>query len=474
MNITRRNILKTFCSGVAVSAVGGINVIAYSSAKKSEFDYILEIKEASFPLLDHKKVEGLGFNGSYPAPVLFATQDKVFRVKVINRLNEATTIHWHGIRLKNSMDGVPFLTQKPIMPKEEFIYEFTPKDAGSFWYHPHINSINQLSKGLCGTLIVQEKKPLPFQKDIILQLKNFSVTSNGILKKLYSHRNAARAGTTGSLFTVNGKAHETIKARAGEVLRLRLLNIDNTSVYSLLPCKSLNLSLLAIDSNPLSQLEAVTEPLELGAGARMDFAALVPAVSKSQAIKLEISRKGKVYSVLEVLVEKSPLAANKSSSLNSAKNKLFVLPPNPVSEPDLKKAKTFKFSFEWSGAMTPLGKGKQAKPAFWAINRISWKGMMEGKKPSPLAVLKYGESYILEFKNETPHQHPIHLHGLFFKVIESDKKKVRPYFADTVLMDKNEKVKVALVADNLGDWMFHCHIIEHLKTGFMGYISVVK
>src|SRR5437762_3479524 len=82
-------------------------------------------------------------------------------------LTEETTVHWHGIRLPNAMDGVPGLTQRPIAPGESFIYEFTPPDAGTFWYHPHADSLKQLGRGLAGALIIDEAEPVPVDRDIL-------------------------------------------------------------------------------------------------------------------------------------------------------------------------------------------------------------------------------------------------------------------------------------------------------------------
>ena len=108
---------------------------------------------------------------------------------------------------------------------------------------------------------------------------------------------------------------------------------------------------------------------------------------------------------------------------------------------------------------------------FWSINRVAW----QGDVPSPiepLAVLKQGRSYILRFRNESPNAHPIHLHGHSFRLLRSNKRPLPPLVTDTVLLLKEETLEVALIADNPGNWAFHCHVIEHQKTGLTGYIRV--
>jgi FtsP/CotA-like multicopper oxidase with cupredoxin domain len=89
------------------------------------------------------------YEGIVPGPELRVRQGQAVRITVANKLNEDTTVHWHGIRLPNAMDGVPGLTQKPIKPGESFLYEFTPPDAGTFWYHPHANETEQHAARPC-------------------------------------------------------------------------------------------------------------------------------------------------------------------------------------------------------------------------------------------------------------------------------------------------------------------------------------
>src|SRR5258707_849683 len=97
------------------------------------------------------------YDGRVPGPEIRIRQGDPVRIVVGNQLGEDTTVHWHGIRLPNRMDGVPGLTQPPIRPGESFTYEFTPPDAGTFWYHPHADTLQQLGRGLAGALIVEER-----------------------------------------------------------------------------------------------------------------------------------------------------------------------------------------------------------------------------------------------------------------------------------------------------------------------------
>ena len=101
-------------------------------------------------------------------------QGERLRIEVENALDVETTVHWHGIRLPNAMDGVPHLTQPPIAAKGgRFVYEFDLPDAGTFWYHPHLGSPEQVGRGLYGALIVEERDPPPVDRDLVWVLSDW-------------------------------------------------------------------------------------------------------------------------------------------------------------------------------------------------------------------------------------------------------------------------------------------------------------
>lgn len=113
------------------------------------------------------------YDGTVPGPVRRVRQGVPFQALVENGLAEDTTVHWHGMRLPNAMDGVPGLTQPPIRPGGQFTYAFTPQDAGTFWYHPHANGLEQIGRGLAGMLIVGEAEPPPFDCELVWALSDW-------------------------------------------------------------------------------------------------------------------------------------------------------------------------------------------------------------------------------------------------------------------------------------------------------------
>ncbi len=143
--LTRRSFLQLGGIGMAAAMMPRWSLAQIDS--DLAYHYRLTAEPAQTELVPGFKTDVLAFNGDIPAPVIRARQGQPVRIEFTNKLDEPTTIHWHGLRIPIGMDGVPFLSQKPVMPGETFVYEFTPPDAGTFWYHPHMNSTEQLGRG---------------------------------------------------------------------------------------------------------------------------------------------------------------------------------------------------------------------------------------------------------------------------------------------------------------------------------------
>jgi FtsP/CotA-like multicopper oxidase with cupredoxin domain len=185
--------------------------------------------------------------------------------------------------------------------------------------------------------------------------------------------------------------------------------------------------------------------------------------------------------------EPVPLArfAAAGSPLRSQPFDPAPLKANPIPEPKLDTAERLTFSFSSTATGQSVSASETANPAdvflddlctasgtFWAINKHPWPTGAHSRLPPPIAALERGKSYVFELKNLTPQMHPIHIHGHTFKVLKSNKRELPVHHADTVLLQPKERVEVAFVADNPGDWMFHCHILEHQETGMMSYLRV--
>ncbi|PTU75520.1 multicopper oxidase family protein [Pseudomonas mangrovi] len=456
MNLSRREVLAGL-AGIAVVGLGAGGA-RYWLARPDEVtthDYELIAAPLDVELVAGHSTTAWAYGGQVPGLELRARQGDRLRVRFINRLAEPTTIHWHGIRLPIDMDGVPYVSQLPVRPGEHFDYEFDLPDAGSFWYHPHTASGEQLGRGLVGALIVDERHGSGFQHERTLNLKNWHLDQQGNFTTFSVPREAARGGTPGTLSTVNGVHAPTLELPAGQVVRLRVLNLDNTLTYRL------NLSagearIYALDGNPVRP-QSLGKEYWLGPGMRIELGLRVPAAGEELSLRNGPLRLATLKSVAssEVAGDWPP-----------------ALPANPLAEPDLANAETLRFNFEWAGALSSnLAQG--AAHSFWQINGQAWDINDVSCAERPIASLQLGRSYIFELRNLSQYQHPIHLHGMTFKVLSSNRRQIEPWFTDTFLLGKNETARIALVADNPGTWMFHCHVIDHMETGLMAAIEVV-
>lgn len=455
MSFTRRQILAGLAGlGVVGLGAGGARYWLGRPLDAETHDYELIAAPLDVELVPGHKTPAWAYGGRAPGLELRSRQGDWLRVRFINRLEVPTTIHWHGIRLPLEMDGVPYVSQLPVLPGEYFDYRFRVPDAGSYWYHPHVSSGEQLGRGLVGPLIIEEREPTGFRHERTLSLKSWHVDEQGAFTDFSVSREAARGGTPGRLSTINGVHAPVLDLPAGQIVRLRLLNLDNTLTYRLnLP--GAEVRIYALDGNPIAP-RPLGKDYWLGPGMRIDLALRVPA----EGVELPL-RNGPL--------RLATLRARASTEVPG--DWPPALPANPVAEPDLASAETLRFNFEWVGAVS-VNVENGAAPSFWQVNGQAWDIKDKTCADRPIARLEHGKSYVFELRNMTQYQHPIHLHGMTFKVLSSNRRRIQPYFTDTFLLGKNERARVALVADNPGVWMFHCHVVDHMETGLMAAIEV--
>ena len=449
---TRRKVLAGMLGLGAAAAAGSGFWLGRSQRPVDNFVELIA-SEQNIELLPGLQTPAWTFGGSAPGREIRVRQGDWLNLRFINRLPEPTTIHWHGIRLPLEMDGVPYLSQLPVLPGEYFDYRFQLNDAGSFWYHPHVGSAHQLGRGLVGPLIVEEREPSGFAHERVLSLKTWHIDENGQFTDFSIGREAARGGTQGRLTTINGRPAPQIELPAGQIVRLRILNLDNTVTYRLnLP--DAEARIYALDGHPISP-QPLGEEYWLGPGMRIELGLRVPAAGQELALRNGPLRLATLRSIA-------------AASSEQPGDWPPALPRNPVAEPDLQRAETLRFNFEWTGALSDA-----RTPTYWQINGQAWDIMDKTCADRPLVTLKRGQSYIFELRNMTQYLHPIHLHGLSFKVISSNRRSIdQPWFTDTYLLGRNETARIALVADNPGTWMFHCHVIDHMETGLMAAIRI--
>lgn len=404
------------------------------------------------------------YNGQIPGPSIRAKQGERLRVVVENHLADTTTVHWHGIRVPNAMDGVPDLTQKPIAPGESFVYEFDLPDAGTYWYHPHQRSFEQVGRGLYGALIVEEINPIEVDRDVTWLLRDWRLEEDAEISDDFGSRmEISMAGRIGNVVTVNDDLSETFAVRSGERVRLRLINAAPARIFRLV-FSGHRPVVIAYDGQPVEPHEADEGRVVIGPAMRVDIVIDMTGKSGERfAVKDDFYQRFE-YSLLDLVYEGESLRDRPLSAP-------IALAANTIPEPDLKSAARHEIIFE-GGMMGGRGMGMMGMMGggmAWTVNGVAGHGhVME-----PILTLERGRSYVLALRNDTAWYHPIHLHGHSFRVISRNGEPTRyREWQDTVLVPRRERAEIAFVADNPGDWMFHCHVLEHQEGGMMSVIRV--
>lgn len=418
-----------------------------------------------------------GFNGQVPGPELRVRQGDRLRIVVTNGLDEETTVHWHGLRLPNAMDGVPHLTQKPIAPGETFTYEFDAIDAGTFWYHPHQRSFEQVGRGLAGPLIIDEPNPPQVDRDVTWLLDDWRLTQDAsIADDFGAAMDMSHAGRLGNTVTINGRVPDVFAVRQGERIRLRLINAANARIFAL-DFGDLSARIIALDGQPITPHAAPDGVVVLGPAMRADILLDCPADPGTTLQIVDRAYRDNEFNLLDVVFDETPLRATPPEWE-------IALPANPLIEPDLNAARRHEILFTGGmmGAMVERQMGLSQSGSMmggmmsgvvgggmWFVNGVA----AEGHMLDPFLTFERDASHILQMTNATAFDHPIHLHGHSFRVISRDGVPTEfREWQETVLIAPREQVEIALVADNPGDWMFHCHILEHQAAGMMGVIRV--
>jgi len=390
------------------------------------------------------------YNGTVPGPVLRVKLGETVKVKLTNKLTQATTMHWHGIRVPNAMDGVPGVTQAPIEPGASFTYQFTTKDPGTFWFHPHLNAPEQIERGLYGALIVADPKEPRYSQDLVWVLDDW-LFENGasIHDQFVTGHDLAHDGRWGNVASVNGRYLPSIPVKAGERLRVRLINAANGRVFS--PAfEGVTPKVIAVDGMLAGAPFPLTE-FNLAPGNRLDLDLVIPkdAAGKQLVVSNRFGRAPQTLAFLDVAAH--------------------TVVKTPTFEPP--KAAHFP---AWTGALAaPVAHEFILDAERGGPYGIRW--TIDGKTghENIAAILPYGKFSRLRFTNQSGRLHPMHLHGQFFKLLATDDEPAQENFwRDTLLIGPQQSVDVGLVPLDKGLWANHCHILEHAEAGMMSTLKV--
>lgn len=469
--MNRRLFLKLggMCSVTGTWATAVANDTDATNPRK-QFTITAESGQTNIVGPDFPATKVWGFDGQVPGTPIRIRHGETIAATIKNSLEVPTAVHWHGIRLPNAMDGVAGLTQPAIEPGDSFQYEFTPPDSGTYWYHSHVNAYEQVGRGLYGPLIIEEATPPTVDRDLVWMIDDWRLRDDASISEDFgSGHDRSHAGRIGNVPTVNGRFRDIIKVSKGERLRLRLINASNARNFAL-SFGDLTPSVIAIDGQPVEPYTQ-TEPVIIGAAGRVDLiidmngepGSRMPVVDSFYRESFDLT--SFVYE--DKALRDSPLQAS------------LKLAPASLPEPDLSQPINQDITIE-GGAMGGLRQAKLdgkwmglreiAQQGYvWAINDVIGNKL----RMPPLIDTKRGTSIKLTIQNRTAFPHPMHLHGHHMKQLSIDGTALpRPRWVDSPLLLPNQTMEFAFVADNPGEWLFHCHALEHHAAGLGALVRI--
>lgn len=497
--VSRREFLRLTGFSAGVLAAGGRGVEAFTrQAIATPADgtpgpgrVVEQVLEAAPLTLDlgGRGVSTWGYNGTVPGPEIRVTEGDLLRVIVRNRLPEGTSVHWHGLPIPNAMDGVPGVTQPPIASGRDFTYEFVVPVAGTYLYHSHV--VLQLDRGLYGPLIVEPaNEPLAYDREFMLTLDDWLDGLPGTPDQTFarlrsegsqmagmddmagmSGENEDEAtGTSGpSLATpppawppdivyprylINGRPADQpaeFVVRRGDRVRLRLGNPGSATIFRV-ALAGHRLTVTHADGLPV---EPVTvDALRIGMGERYD-------------VLVEADNPGTWQ--LAAQAEGTDLLAR---AIVRYQGSTAAPPPADAVPAELERRLLLYAMLTDAGAGgVPTTAPDQRVPIVLDGNEDRYVWTINGQAfpdADPIPVTRDGRiRFEIENRSEMPH--PMHLHGHSFRV---DTGTGRGPVKDTVVVEPAQRLAIDWVADNPGDWAFHCHQTYHAEAGMTRVIRV--
>lgn len=453
------------------------------------------------------------FNGSAPGPEIRVEKGQKVRVTLKNKLPAPVSIHWHGYPVPNKMDGIPGVTQDAVAPGKSFTYEFVADKTGTYWYHSHQDSVNQVDRGLYGAFIVEDPKE-KYDKDYTLMLDEWVTDKNQINSQIkamtpasQSNKNNGDSGMgsmpgmdmgssnsgsnngmnmdnmgnsnsesgnssgmnmTGNmmadnmsmydLYTINGKSGSLVKpltVKKGNKVRLRFINAGylphNIHIHGH------NIKVIATDGQPINNPQAVkNQVISIAPGERYDVSFTADNPGRWY---IEDHGTAKGTNGMKALIDYEG-----SKATTDHPNASTQLPVINFADYGAKTKPEFTLNQKYDVTYTMnLNAGMNNNGMIYTINGKAF------PNTDPIKV-KTGDRVKVKLVNrDHMNNHPMHLHGHFFQVLSKNGKPVSgsPIYKDTLNMKPGETYEVAFLADNPGIWMFHCHDLHHANAGMI-------
>ncbi|MEJ7728562.1 MAG: multicopper oxidase family protein [Polyangiaceae bacterium] len=391
-----------------------------------------------------------------PGPLLDVRQGQHVEIRFDNQLPVETTIHWHGIRLDASMDGSN-ISQMPVPPGESFTYSFVARDAGFFWYHPHLAADEQIEAGLQAPLVVRGGTEPDVSAERFFVLDDIKVESTGERSEVITQLDLM-VGRQGNVLLVNGQRNAEIEMAEGGRERWRFVNSANGHFFNL-TLGGASMRVVGWDGGEVDVPYQV-ETLLISPGERYDIIVETTAAS-GEALVLRDA----YYDRGHNLPDNGPKDLLKVNMGPAVAAPLQPLPLEWGSTPRIDVDGVASRQLALTEVMDDADPA--AEPVFF-INGERWPDVTP-------TMVDYGTTEIWEVVNDAEMDHPFHLHGMFFQILDIDGALPEALaWKDTVMVPRQKTARLAVTYDAPGEWMFHCHILEHAERGMMGHLHVME
>ena len=407
------------------STARSINDIVVDPARKADVRVNLVAEQQNLSI-GGKSVPGYTLNGTSPGPMITAQQGQLIEVHLRNASVKAgIALHWHGVDVPAAMDGVAGVTQDEVPIGGEFTYRFVATQVGTYWYHSHQVSNEQVIGGLFGTLVVLPNAGRGEAVDVI-----------------------AAAHTYGGMKTINGVTGDVrVPAKPGQQVRVRVINTDNGPIET---WADTPFQVLATDGYAVNGPIDVTHSMTVTAGGRADLGVTMP--SDGKPVRVQVSKGTAV-----ILGSGDPAA-----------------PPQPRTSLDLLSYGTpTMLSFDPAKANRRFDYSIGRRPGFvrgqpglwWSINGHLYPDV-------PMYVVREGDIVIMHIDNHSGQLHPMHLHGHHAVVLSRNGVAATgsPWWIDSLNVLEDETYDIAFLADNPGIWLDHCHHLKHAAQGMVAHL----
>ena len=444
-----------------------------------------------------------GFNGQYPGPLIDVSQGATIVVRYHNAIDQASSVHWHGVRLDNRFDGAVGVTQEAVPPGGTFTYTVRFPDAGIFWYHPHVREDIQQNLGLYGNMLVHSPGADyygPANREEVLMLDDLLVGGEGPAAYGSDAPTHALMGRFGNVLLVNGEPRYSLTVKRGEVVRFFLTNVSSARLYNV-SFSGARMKVVATDVGKFEREEWVPS--------------VVIAPAERYVVDVEFSRSGDVailnrvqaldhmigsYSLesdtlgtVRVAPDPAPVryAARFAALRRNADVSAGIAPfrkdfDRPVDHALVLTLRTrdlpdavgnmllgINAAVDWNDGMPMMNWVTTGREITWVLRDpattrenmdIDWR-------------FRQGDVVKLRLFNDPSSSHamhhPIHLHGQRFLVLDRDGvRNDNLAWKDTGIIAAGETVDLLVDMSNPGRWMLHCHIAEHLSAGMMMAFTV--